>query len=199
MNRTIILALITLGLAGATQTFAGSTVIVESRKADDSTNSPAWTEISGIWSKSKNKSRAEELTFFTGKNVFITQTNKPVPAFKIAPEGLESGKTYQVDVTFGNSHGNPASADLVVAVAATGVSACTISTNTPAFQGANANTWTTLGTITPNCDHPTLTFTYASGTLSPESRWYADTIRFSPEGAAPAKAKPAKKPKKNAE
>jgi hypothetical protein len=200
MNKTIILALVALGLAGATQTFAAGGVVVQSRKADDSLNSNVWTEVSGAWGKSKNKTRVDEADSLDAKNVSICATNKPAPAFKVSPEGLESGKSYTVEVTFGMSKGNAASTDLVVAVTATGVSACTIPTNTPAFQKPNVNAWATLGTITPNTDHPTLTFTYASGTLSPFSRWYADTIRFTPEGAAVApKAKPAKKPKKSVE
>ena len=52
--------------------------------------------------------------------------------------------------------------------------------------------------ITPSTDRPTLTFTYNSGTLSPTSRWYADSIRFTPVGAGETKAKPAKKPKTGA-
>jgi hypothetical protein len=195
MNKKLILTLVTLGLATAAHTFATDTVVVESRKADDSVNSNAWKEVSGTWSKSKNKTRVDDVTIFAGKNVSICATNIPAPAFKVAPEGLESGKNYRVDVTFGTSKGNHASADLVVAVATTGVSASTIPTTTEAFQEPNANSWTTLGMITPSTDHPTLTFTYKSGTLAPASRWYADAIRFTPEGAAEKKAK---KPKTNA-
>jgi hypothetical protein len=198
MNKKLILTLITLGLVCATRAFAADTiVVVESRTADDATNTPAWTVISGDWSKSKNKTKVDDMTAFAAKNVLITETNKPVPAFKISPQGLESGKTYRVDVTFGTSHSQHAAADLVVAVATAGVSASTIPTNTPVFQEPNASSWNTLGTITPNTTHPTLTFTYKSGTLSPTSRWYADTFRFLPEGAAEPKAKekPAKKSK----
>ncbi|MGA2788519.1 MAG: hypothetical protein ABSF60_13435 [Verrucomicrobiota bacterium] len=201
MNKKIILTLVTLALAGATRTFAAGTVVVESRTADGSVNSNAWAEVSGTWGKSKNKTKVDDATVFETKLVSICATNVPAPAFKVSPQGLESGKSYKVDVTFGTSKGNHAAADLVVAVTATGVSAGTIPETTPAFQESNANTWTTLGTITPGIDHPTLTFTYKSGTLSPASRWYADTIRFTPEGAAetPAKETPAKKPKKSAE
>ncbi len=191
--KKIILTLITLALVSAPRVFAaggaaGGAIIVESRTADDDTNSPAWTIVSGAWNKSKNKSKAEAFTFFTGKNVLMTETNKPIPAFKICPEGLESGKTYRVDVTFGTSHSQHAAADLVVAVAAAGVSACTIPTNTPVFQEPNANQWNTLGTITTSTNHPTLTFTYVSGELSPYSRWYADTFRFLPAGAPEPKS-----------
>jgi hypothetical protein len=199
MTKKLILTLVTLSLVSATRAFAADTVVtVESRKADDSANSNAWTEVSGTWGKSKNKTRVDD-NALAGKNVSICETNIPAPAFKISPEGLESGKTYTVEVTFGKSKAQHVSADLVVAVATTGVSASTIPTNTPAFQEPNANSWTTLGTITPSTAHPSLTFKYVSGTLSPTSRWYADAIRFTPEGADAPKAKSAKKPKKSAE
>ena len=199
MTKKLILALVTLSLVSATHTFAADTVVtVESRNTDGSINSNAWTEVSGIWGKSKNKTRVDD-NALAGKNVSICATNIPKPAFKISPEGLESGKTYQVDVTFGTSHSQQVSADLVVAVAVTGASASTIPTNTPAFQESNANSWNTLGTITTSTNRPTLTFTYVSGTLSPNLRWYADSIRFTPEGADVPKAKPAKKHKKSAE
>jgi hypothetical protein len=200
MTKKLILILITLGLVNATRTFAADTIVtVESRKADDSVNSNAWTEVSGIWGKSKNKTRVDDTLTLVGRSVSICATNIPKPAFKISPEGLESGKTYTVEVTFGKSNAQHASADLVVAVAITGVSATTIATNTPVFQEPNANSWNTLGTITTSTNRPTLTFTYVSGTLSPNLRWYADSIRFTPEGADVPKVKPAKKPKKSAE
>ncbi|MGA2241275.1 MAG: hypothetical protein ABSH11_04480 [Verrucomicrobiota bacterium] len=198
MNKKLILTLVTLALASAVHTFAADIVVVESRTADGSINSNAWKEVSGTWGKSKNKTRVSDAVSLVGRSVSIAATNIPAPAFKVAPEGLESGKTYRVDVTFGTSSAQHASADLVVAVAATGVSANTIPTNTPVFQEPNANSWNTLGMITTSTDHPTLTFTYVSGTLSPISRWYADSIRFTPEGAAEPKAKPAKKPKTSA-
>jgi hypothetical protein len=180
MNKKLILSLVALSLVGVARTFAADIVVVESRNVNGTVNTNTWKEVSGTWNKSKNKTRVSDATSLVAKSVSIAETNNPAPAFKIAPEGLESGKTYRVEVTFGTSSAQHASADLVVAVAVTGVSANTIPTNTPAFQEPNASSWTTLGTITPSTDHPTLTFTYVSGKLSPTSRWYADTIRFTP-------------------
>ena len=164
---------------------AADSILVESRKADGSPNTPAWTEISGKWTSSKNKSRvAKHDSSLTATNVSVVQTNVPVPAFKVTPTGLEPGATYKVDVTFSTTQAFVAAPDLVVAVAASGVSASTIPTNTPAFQGTGADEWNTVGTITPSTNSPTLVFTYVSGTLAKGSRWYADAIRFTPEPAA---------------
>lgn len=169
---------ILLTTLGAFCGFASDTVIVESRKADGTLNTPAWVEVSGKWTTSKNKSRISRTTSLTATNVSVSLTNLPVPAFKVTPSGLEAGATYKVEVTFSTSGSYVAAPDLRVAVAATGVSASTIPTNTPAFQGSGADDWNVLGTITPSTNSPALTFTYSDGTLTKESRWYADAIRF---------------------
>jgi hypothetical protein len=165
----------------AADCFAADPVIIESRKADGTPNAPAWTEVSGKWTTSKNKSRVSRTTSLTATNVSVSLTNLPVPAFKVSPTGLEAGVTYKVEVTFSTSGSYVAAPDLRVAVAATGVSASTIPTNTPAFQGSGADDWNLLGTITPATNSPALMFTYAGGTLTKESRWYADAIRFTRE------------------
>lgn len=172
------LTTILLTTLGAFCASASDAIIIESRKADGSPNAPAWTEVSGKWTTSKNKSRVSRTTSLTATNVSVSLTNLPVPAFKVTPSGLEAGATYKVEVTFSTSGSYVAAPDLRVAVAATGVSASTIPTNTPAFQGAGADEWNELGTITPATSSPALTFTYAGGTLTKESRWYADAIRF---------------------
>ena len=183
------LTLATITVISVAHCFAADIVIVESRKADGTLNTPAWTEVSGKWTTSKNKSRVSRTMSLTATNVSVSLTNLPVPAFKVTPSGLEAGATYKVEVTFSTTGSYVAAPDLRVSVAATGVSASTIPTNTPAFQGSGADEWNVLGTITPATSAPSLTFTYASGTLSKESRWYADTIRFTPEPTA----KPAEK------
>ena len=160
---------------------AMETVIVESRKADGTPNAPAWSQVSGKWTTSKNKSRVSRTTSLIATNVSVSLTNLPVPAFKVTPSGLEAGATYKVEVTFSTTASYVAAPDLRVAVATDGISATTIPTNTPAFQGSGADDWNVLGTITPSTNSPTLTFTYAGGTLSKESRWYADAIRFTRE------------------
>lgn len=179
-----IIPAILLIAAGIHTAGAADTIVVESRKADGSPNAPAWTEVSGKWTASKNKSRVSRTMSLTATNVSVSLTNLPVPAFKVTPSGLEAGAAYKVEVTFSTTGSYVAAPDLRVSVAATGVSASTIPTNTPAFQGSGADEWNVLGTITPATSAPSLTFTYASGTLSKESRWYADTIRFIPEPTA---------------
>ena len=174
-----------LAAISAMHCFAAGTIVVESRKADGTQNKPAWSEVSGKWGNSKNKTRAADSSSLVATNVSACVTNSPVPAIKISPE-LEAGTTYKVEVTFSTSASYAAASDLIVAVSADGVSASTIPTNTPAFQGSGANDWNALGTITPSTKNPTLTFTYVSGTLSHESRWYADAVRFTAE-AAPKK------------
>lgn len=175
---TQILPTLLLAILGPLCGAANDADIVESRKADGSPNTPAWTEVSGKWTTSKNKSRVARTTSLTATNVSVSLTNVPVPAFKVTPSGLEAGATYKVEVTFSTSGSYVAAPDLRVTVAATGVSASTIPTNTPAFQGSGADDWNVLGTITPATNSPVLTFTYAGGTLTKESRWYADAVRF---------------------
>jgi len=175
------LTLATIATISAMHCFAADTVIIESRKADGTSNTPAWTEVGGKWTTSKNKSRVSRTTSLTATNVSVSLTNIPAPAFKVTPTGLAAGATYKVEVTFSTSGSYVAAPDLQVAVATTGVSASTIPTNSPAFQGSGADGWNMLGTITLATNSPTLTFTYAGGTLTKESRWYADAIRFTRE------------------
>jgi hypothetical protein len=177
-----------LTLMCAWRCLAADTVIVESRTVDDKPNTPRWTELSGTWSTSKNKTRVADASSLMANKVSICITNDPAPAFEVAPAGLVVDTPYKVEVTFGSSTAHAASPDLMVAVATEGVATNTIPTNTAAFGPAGINTWTVLGTITPSTNCPKLRFAYLSGTLSREARWYADTIRFTPEPAS----KPAK-------
>jgi hypothetical protein len=164
-------------------------VIVESRKTDGTPNSPTWTELSGKWNTSKNKSRVASASGLVATNISICTTNVPVPALKVAPVGLLTNTTYKVEVTFSTTSTHVAAPDLEVAVTTEGVAASTIPAKTSALQGAGADTWVNLGTITPATSSPALTFTYVSGTLTKESRWYADAIRFTPASPAGAVAK----------
>jgi hypothetical protein len=179
LTSIVVFSLLTSAAFGGTNS---TTIIVESRKPDGSLNTPAWTEISGKWTPSKNKSRiAKRESSLTATNVSVVQTNVPVPAFKVTPTGLESGATYKVDLTFSTTQSFVAAPDLIVAVSTSGVAASTIPTNTPAFQGAGADEWNALGTITPATNSPTLKFTFVSGALAKGSRWHADAIRFTKE------------------
>jgi hypothetical protein len=179
-THTCSLTIATLTAVSALHCIAAEPIIVESRKADGNLNTPAWSEISGKWKPSKNKTRVAAASSLVATNVSICATNIPVPAFRISPAGLEMGIAYKVDVTFSTSKTQAAAPDLLVAISADGVSSSTLATNTAAFQGAGADQWNSLGTITPSTNRPTLTFSYVSGTLSPVSRWYADAIRFTP-------------------
>jgi hypothetical protein len=178
------LTLATITAISALHCFAAVPVLVESRKADGTPNPPAWSDVRGKWTPSKNKSRISRTTSLSATNVSVCVTNVPAPAFKVTPAGLEAGTAYQVEVTFSTTATHVAAPDLIVAVSAAGVSASTIPTNTPAFQGSGADSWNVLGSITPTTNAPTLTFTYVSGTLTKESRWYADAIRFTPVATA---------------
>jgi hypothetical protein len=156
-------------------------VIVESRKTDGTPNSPAWTEVSGKWNTSKNKSRVASASGLVATNISICTTNVPVPAFKIFPVGLLTNTAYKVEVTFSTTSTHVAAPDLEVAITTEGVAASTIPAKTSVLQGAGADT--------PATSSPALTFTYVSGTLTKESRWYADAIRFTPASPAGAAAK----------
>jgi hypothetical protein len=184
-----LLTLITILAFSSLTGWAADPVIVESRKADGTPNSPVWTEVSGKWNTSKNKSRVASASGLVATNISICTTNVPVPALKIAPVGLLTNTTYKVEVTFSTTSTHVAAPDLEVAVATEGVAASTIPAKTSALQGAGADTWVNLGTITPATSSTSLTFTYVSGTLTKESRWYADAIRFTPVSPAGETAK----------
>jgi hypothetical protein len=183
-KRTPTFALTFLAAVVGVNCFSAEAVVVESRTVDGVPNKPAWSEVSGKWNTSKNKSRIAAESSLVATNVSACITNTPAPAFKISPAGLEAGTTYKVEMTFGTSGSHAASSDLIVEVSTEGISASTIPTNTPAFQGSGANAWNLLGNITSATTTPALTFTYVSGSLSRESRWYADAIRFTPDTAA---------------
>jgi hypothetical protein len=159
---------------------AAEAIIVESRKVDGTPNTPAWAEVSGKWNTSKNKSRVASWSSLVATNISICTTNVPVPAFKVTPTGLATNTSYKVEVTFSTTSTHVAAPDLEVAITTEGVAASTIPAKTKALQGTGADTWVTLGEITPATSFPSLTFTYVSGTLTKESRWYADAMRFTP-------------------
>jgi hypothetical protein len=183
MLRINILTVTTILAFGSLSGRTAEAVIVESRKADGTPNTPAWTEVSGKWTTSKNKSRVSRTTTLLATNVSASATNVPAPAFKVALVGLLTNTAYQVEVTFSTTSTHVAAPDLEVAVTTEGIAVSTIPAKTSALQGAGADTWVTLGTITPATSSPTLTFTYVSGTLTKESRWYADAFRFTPVAA----------------
>ena len=114
-NYIQLLALACAALVGAECCLAAETVVVESRKADGTPNTSAWTEVDGKWKPSKNKTRVADATSLVATNVSICATNVPLPAFKVSPE-LKAGTRYKVEVTFSTSKTQLASSDIVVAV-----------------------------------------------------------------------------------
>jgi hypothetical protein len=116
-----------------------------------------------------------------------TDTGPLVPAGGGGPYSFTSlhdtpGR-YKIFVTQGNAA--TASSDVVVTLTATGgvladnngVQQAAISL--AVFQaGQPRNSWIPVGYISNNVPNPTITFTYASGTLSSTARWYMDAVRF---------------------
>jgi hypothetical protein len=172
-----LLALAGVCALGMALSARAETVVVES-KLESGTDNPAWKFVSGKWGKSKNKSKQKDETLIA-TNVASCQTSSPAPAFKVTPE-LKTGSTYSLEVTVGTSKNQTASPDLVVSVKAEGVKDSSLPETTTAFQVANANAWTEVGKFTAATNTPSITFTYASGSLgtNPPARWYADSVRF---------------------
>jgi hypothetical protein len=89
---------------------------------------------------------------------------------------LVSEATYLVDTTHISINASP---NIVVNITYSG---CTgTATSTTAFNNGVNNVWTNIGTITvdPGVTQPSITFTYASGTLAASGgRWYVDAFRF---------------------
>lgn len=150
-------------------------VIVESRLSDGSLNSnPPYTDVS--FNNSTLKSSASPLTGSTnqGSRYAVSGT----PSFTFKPTLPVAGGTYDVYLTHGNA--TSVSDDIVVSVAQTSCSG--LPATTTALQQAGANTWEYLGRMNVNAGTtvPTLTFTYASGTLDAggNGRMYSDAIKF---------------------
>jgi hypothetical protein len=158
-----------------------TTNILESRFGNSTSgaNNPAFSFSGFSGTISATKSLAPGCTA-PGSSRFST-TATTSTSFSVTPT-LVPGITYTVAVTWGhNSSPYQESAGLVVTPTATGVSSTTFPGTTTAFQSGasdgNNGKWRTLGDITPNTPNPTITFTFASGSLS-SSRFYADAVRF---------------------
>jgi autotransporter-associated beta strand protein len=158
-----------------------TTNILESRFGNSTSGSsnPAFSFTGFSGTISATKSLAPGCTA-PGSSRFST-TAATSTSFSVTPT-LVPGITYTVAVTWGhNSSPYQESASLVVTPTATGVSSTTFPATTTAFQSGasdvNNSRWQTIGEITPNTPNPTITFAYASGSLS-SSRFYADAVRF---------------------
>ena len=156
-------------------------VIVEARLSDGSLNSnPPYTDNSSF-ADSTLKSTAAGLTG-SGSRYAISGT----PKFTVKPSLPIPGGTYDVYVTQGSA--SSISDDIVVAVSQSGCSG--LPATTTLFQESGGNTWEYLGRMKLNAgvSAPTLSFTYAGGTLTTGYRMYSDATRyvFVPPPAPPA-------------
>lgn len=159
-----------------TATFT-NTLVVESRQPNgDLTPNPPYSDTS--FGNSTLKSGAAGLTGNGSRYGFATST-----AFTVRPTLPVAGGTYTVHLTHGSA--SSIADDLIMSVGQTGCSG--LPATTSIFQEPGGNTWELLGTMTlnPGVVTPTLTFAYASGTLSSSSsRIYSDAIRFTSTAAA---------------
>ncbi|HSU57000.1 MAG TPA: autotransporter-associated beta strand repeat-containing protein, partial [Candidatus Dormibacteraeota bacterium] len=169
------------GLIFATFAAQAQTVIVESRSGGLNFASYSDSVAGGdrTWGASTVKSTAQGVTAGVGSRFAPFSGTTGIPSFTVIPP-LTPGTTYIVEVTH-TTAGNNCSPDIIVSVAQSG---CTgLPTATDAFQAAKGNgtAWYPVGYVTTTIASPTITFTYASGTLAGTSgRFYADAVRFTP-------------------
>jgi hypothetical protein len=156
------------------QSLPAQTVMVESKfgtATTDVTPCPPYCETAGGWSYSSAKSSAPGVTSGIGSRYGYNGT----PSVTITPT-LKPSTMYRMEITHISPNSSP---DITVNISYTG---CTGTTNsTTAFRTARANFWEEVGNITVDVGvtQPSVTFTYASGTLaSTGGRWYMDSVRF---------------------
>jgi len=146
-------------------------VIVEAYLSDGSLNSnPPYSDNSSF-AASTLKSSASGLTGMGSR-----YATSGTPSFTVKPSLPVAGGTYEVYVTQGSAAS--ISDDIVVAV---GQSGCTgLPATTTVFQEAGGNTWEYLGRMKLNAGvtMPTLTFSYAGGTLMVGYRMYSDATKY---------------------
>ena len=117
--------------------------------------------------------------------------------WKVTPTLANSHGTYKVFVTKGRA--DDSSPNIIANMTTTGGALAdangTAQTIVPttAFQGSNSvDCWTLVGTIANNTNRPDLYFTYASGTISTNARWYMDAVDFQSVGVITNPATPAR-------
>ena len=152
------------------------TVLVESRTTGGTTGgitpNPPYGEVAGSWSGSGSHTTADGVTSGIGSRFGFTSAC----SLAIRPTLIPSN-TYALEVAHIIINASP---DLVVNVTYDG---CTgTASNTTAFNNTiSPSAWVRVGTVTVNdgVTQPTITFTYASGTIaSTGGRWYSDAFRF---------------------
>ncbi len=146
-------------------------IIVEARLGDGSPNSnPPYSDTTSF-GDSTLKSSASGLVG-TGSRYATSGT----PSFTVKPTLPVAGGTYDVYVTQGSAAS--ISDDIIVAVGQSGCAG--LPGTTTVFQEAGGNTWEYLGRMRLNAGvaMPTLTFTYAGGTLMVGHRMYSDATKY---------------------
>ena len=103
--------------------------------------------------------------------------------WKVTPTLATSNGIYKIFITKGRA--TDCSPDIIVSVATTdgalsdasGAPLTTVPTT--AFQATNSvDSWTLVGYLASNTNHPAVFFTYASGTLGANARFYMDAVEF---------------------
>ena len=153
----------------------GETLIIESRTtggtAGGITPNPPYLEAAPSWSGSGSHTTAPGTTAGIGSRFGFGGT----PALKLTPT-LQAGSTYRMSISHITINASP---NIVVNITYEG---CTgTATTTTAFNSAVGNVWEAVADITvdPAVTQPSITFTYASGTLaSSGGRWYSDAFKF---------------------
>ena len=164
----------------ATLSLVAETVIVESRTTGGAsggiTGDPPYAETAPTWSGSSAHTTAAGSASGVGSRYAYSGT----PSARITPT-LVPGATYAMSISHISGNASP---DILVNITYNGCSGS--ASNTAAFNSSVVSpNWETIGTITVDAGvtQPSITFTYASGTLgSAGGRWYVDAVRFVNQG-----------------
>ncbi|MDB6029065.1 MAG: hypothetical protein JWM68_5288 [Verrucomicrobiales bacterium] len=112
----------------------------------------------------------------------ITPTDIDLPSGSVINHysSLQAPSIYEISITMPTVTG--ISSDLVVNMTCTGGSVGPQAVPVTAFRSSSLrNVWLHVGYITNDIPNPTITFTYASGTINNSTaRWFMDTVRFTP-------------------
>jgi autotransporter-associated beta strand protein len=150
-------------------------VYIESRTSTGAvTSNPPYSEPTGTWADSTNKSTVIGAPYVLGKGSRYAENAEPAPCFQVQPSFV-AGSMYEVDVVVPND--GTVAPDLSVAIDTTGIGFSEMPATTNAFSTAT-NVYTKLGRIVCSSANPTIRFTYSSGTLGAGSYFYADTVEF---------------------
>ncbi len=153
---------------------SASDVIVESYLSGGGLNSnPPYGDSGFVGTPSSCKSSAAGLT--GASSARYATGGGGTPSITIRPTLAIAGGAYDVYLTHCSAS---CSADIVANISQANCSG--LPAATAGFQAGNSSTWFYVGRMTnsPGVTVPTVTFTYASGTLSGSSRMYGDGFKF---------------------